>query len=138
MSYTIRRALVRFTVVLVIGWFVSGCSGAASEGGVGTSGEDGSPAVGVQSSAASVTVENRTQKPLVDVDVAIRAGSLRYAYALSVPRLAPGETRDLSIGDFKLPDGSRLYLNVRRPNEILVTAVDIDGEKFEGSVPWRQ
>ena len=138
MSDKVRRALVPITVVLVVGWFVSGCSGASSEGGAaGTSGEDGSSAVGVEISSGYVTVENRSQKPLVDTKIAIRSGSLRYAPKFQLPRLAPGEKRQVSLGDFQLPDGSKLYVNVRRPNEIFITAVDVDGKKYEQNLPWR-
>jgi len=138
MSTTIRRALVPITSVVVFGWLVAGCSGAASEGSaVGTSGE-GSPAIGVQISSGFVTVENNTGKPIVETTISIRMGSLQYPYVPGVPRLAPGEKRNLSIGDFRSRDGSQLYVNLRRPNEILVTATDVDGKTYEGSVPWRQ
>lgn len=137
MSNAIRRALFRLTVVLLFGWFVSGCSGAASEGGaVGTSGE-GSPLIGVGISSGFVTLENNTGKPIVETKISIRQGSLQYPYAPGVPRLAPGEKRNLSIGDFKSRDGSQLYVNLRRPNEIIVAATDVDGKTYEGSVPWR-
>lgn len=137
MRNTIRRALAHTTSILVFGFLAAGCSGAASEGGaVGTSGE-GSPLIGVQIASGFVTVENNTGKPIVDTKVSIRVGSLQYPYGLGVPRLAPGEKRNLSIGDFKSRDGSQLYLNLRRPNEILVTATDVDGKIYEGGVPWR-
>jgi hypothetical protein len=137
MSNAIRRALIPLTVVLLFGWFVSGCSGAASEGGaVGTSGE-GSPLIGVQTSSGFVTIENNTGKPIVDTKISIRMGTLQYPYMPGVPRLAPGEKRNLSIGDFRSRDGGQLYINLRRPNEVLVTATDVDGKTYEGRVPWQ-
>ncbi len=134
MSYGIRRSLVAITVVLVVGWLVSGCSGAPSDSGsaVGTSGQ----AIGVQITSGFITIENRTEHPLVDARIAIRAGSLFYTSQL--PRLAPGDKRDLSLGDFRAPDASPINVNLRRPNEIVVTASDVDGKKYEVKVPWKQ
>jgi hypothetical protein len=137
MSPTIRRALVPITCVLVFGWLVSACSSSASNGGaVGTSGQ-GSPLIGVQTSSGFVTLENNTGKPIVNATVSVRVGSQQYAYAPGIPRLSPGEKRNLSIGDFRARDGSRVYVNVRRPNEVLVAATDADGKTYEGSVPWK-
>ena len=130
MSYRIRRALVPIAVVLVVGWIVSGCSGASS------SGQAGSAAIGVQITSGFITVENRTERPLVGANITIRAGTLQYTAQL--PQLAPGDKRDLSLGNFRAPDASPINVNLRRPTEILVTASDVDGKKYELRMPWKQ
>ena len=54
-----------------------------------------------------------------------------------VSRLATGGKRVLSLGEFATPRGARVNLNVVRPREVVVTASDIDGKKYEASLPWK-
>lgn len=141
MAYTVRRALVLFPVVVVLGCIAPGCSGASSEGGgaVGTSGPVETAAIAVQitSPFLTVEVENRTGRPLVDMRVTLKAGVLMYVAA--VPRLETSEKRVLSPSEFRgSRDGAVFNPSVVRPREILVAASDLDGKMYEVTVPWKQ
>jgi hypothetical protein len=140
MAHTVRRALVLFAVVVVLGCIPPGCSGASSEGGaVGSSGQVETAAIAVQitSPFLTVEVENRTGRPLVDMRVTLKAGVLMYAAA--VPRLETSEKRVLSPSEFRgSRDGAVFNPSVVRPKEILIAASDLDGKKYEVTAPWKQ
>jgi hypothetical protein len=127
MSYLVRRALVFITVVLVPAWIAPGCSAPTS----------GEPAViGIQITPGFITVENRTGRPLVGMDVTIIVPPVQYI--ARVPRMEASDMRVLSLGDFKGRDAGTINPNARRPREVVVTASDPDGMKYEVTVPWTQ
>ena len=128
MSHPVRRALVPITVVLVLGWIVSGCSGKSSE--------DSGATIGVQILSGLITLENRAGHPLLDMNVAIKAGPL--VYTAMIRRMEAGDKRDLSLSDFVGRDAGRINLNLVRPQEVVVTASDLDGKKYEVTRPWKQ
>jgi hypothetical protein len=140
MAYTVRRALVFFSAVSVLSYLASGCSSASSEvGGVtGTSGQGGSAAIGVQltSPLLTVVVENRAGRPLVDVSVSIRAGTL--AYSTTVPRIEPNDKRALNPNEFRAQGGGMFNPSAVRAKEIVVAAKDLDGKTYEVTTPWKQ
>ena len=141
MAYTVRRALVLFPVVLVLDCIALGCSGSSSEGGgaVSTSGQIEPSAIAVQitSPFLTVEVENRAGRPLIDMRVSLKAGALMYA--ATVPRLETSEKRVLSPSEFRgTRDGAVFNPSVVRPREILIVASDLDGKKYEVTVPWKQ
>jgi len=127
MSYAVRRALVFIAVVLVPSWIVPGCSGATSEE---------SAVIGIQITPGFITVENRAGRPLVNMGVTIRVPPVQYI--ANVGRMEAGDMRVLSLGDFKSRDAGRVNPNLRRPREVVVTASDPDGKKYEATVPWKQ
>lgn len=130
MSFAVRRALVPSIVVLVFGCIVSGCSGSSSnDSGVAAE-------IGVQIGSGFITIENRAGQTLVDVKVALKAGTLRYDAV--VPQLAASDKRDLSLGDFRSSDGGRFNPNVVHPREVTVTASGVDGKKYDVTRPWKQ
>lgn len=127
MSYVVRRALVFIIVVLVPAWIVPGCSATTSE----------EPTViGIQITPGFITIENRTGRPLVGMDITIRVPPVQYI--ARVPRMEPSDMRVLSLGDFKSRDAGTINPNIRRPREVVVTASDPDGKKYEVTVPWKQ
>jgi len=141
MAYTVRRPLVVFPVVLVIGCIATGCSGALSEGGgaVSTTGqvEPADIAVQVTSPFLTVEVENRTGRPLVNMGVTLKAGSLMFAAA--VPRMETSAKRILMPNEFRGSRDSAVFNpNVVRPTEILISASDLDGKKYEVTAPWKR
>ena len=132
MSYPIRRAFVLTTVVLVLGCIVSACSG--------TSGQAESAAIGVKvvtSPFVTVEVENRAGRPLLEMDVTLKTGSLLYAFR--IPRLETNGKRAVLLSDFRgTRDGGVINPNLVRLTEVVVTARDLDGKKYEVSAPWKQ
>lgn len=138
MSSPVRRAVAPMTVVLVLLWIVSGCSRTASEeaGPVGTSGQ-ASSAIGVQITPPFITVENRAEHPLVDMSVTIMPVRRSAPYTVKIPRMETGDKRGLSLGDFKEPNGAPINLNLVSPKEVVVTASDFDGKKYEVRQPWK-
>ena len=141
MSYAIRRTLVPVTLVVVFAWIVSGCSGTSSQtvGAVGTSGQSGSAAIGLDMSPGgfTITVENRSGHPLVDMEVAINPVARLAPYTARIPRLETDGKRDFLLGEFR-EHGAPINLNLVRPKEVVVTASDLDGKKYEVRVPWKR
>jgi hypothetical protein len=140
MSYVVRRALVPTTFAFVFAWIVSGCSSTSSKtaGAMGTSGQTGSAAIGLDMTPGgfTITVENRAGHPLVDMKVAINPVSRSAPYTATVSRLETGSKRDFSLGEFT-EHGARINLNVVRPKEVVVTASDSDGKRYEATLPWK-
>jgi hypothetical protein len=138
MSHNWRRAL--FTLVaLAVGWLAMGCSDARTgqrEGATGTTGQVPA-AIAVETSSLFVTVENRANAPLLDVTVALKPAS-GTLFSTSISRLEGGEKRDLSLSDFRSPDGTTFNLRMMRPRQVLVTASDLVGKKYDMTVPWKQ
>jgi hypothetical protein len=139
MSLRRRRAL--FTVVsLSTAWLALGCSESLStqgeRGAVGTSAQAQAP-ITVQTSSLFVTIENRANQPLLNVKVALKppSGTL---FSTVISRLETNEKRDISISDFRSPDGTWFNLRLMRPRQVLVTANDLVDKKYEVTVPWQQ
>jgi hypothetical protein len=128
------RVLVPLVGALALGSILSACSGSSSDRAVGTSGQsDAFVSVDV-STPQLVTLENRTEQPLIDVNVGIKSGMLTYSG--SVSRLEAKEKRQLRHGEFTSRDGTGFSLRVARPTQILVTARDTAGKPFETTIPW--
>lgn len=139
MSYASRRALVPITLVFVFASIVSGCSRTSKDAGaVGTSGQLGAAAIGLDMSPGGflITVENKSGHPLTNMEVAINPAARSAPYVAQVARLETGSKRDFSLGEFR-EHGARMNLNVVRPKEIVVTANDLDGKKYEVRMPWK-
>ncbi len=139
MSYASRRALVPITLVFALALFVSACSPGSQEARAVGDSEIG---LDMTSGGFTITVENRAGHQLIQVEVAINVNPsapplLRGPYIAKVSRLATGGKRVLSLGEFATPRGARVNLNVVRPREVVVTASDIDGKKYEASLPWK-
>ena len=140
MTYALRKALAAIVGILVFGWTVSGCSGSARESGaVGTSGESGS-AITIETSSRFVTVENHAGAPLLDLRVTLNPVGSATTFTSSISRLEAGEKRNVSFGEFRGRDGtpfSTVFLFVR-PKNVVVSAVDQIGKRYEVTVPWQQ
>ena len=136
MAYTVRRALV--PVVVVLSCFAAGCSDALSGGAIATSGQSDSAPIVVQltSPLLTVVVENRAGRPLVDVGVTIKAGTL--AYTTSVPRMEPNDKRVINPNEFRAQGGGMFNPSVVRAKEIVVAARDLEGKTYEVTTPWKQ
>jgi len=142
MTRVVRRALVAIVGVLVFGVVASACSGgpvAGAPGSAGTSGRSEPAFVDVQvTPALAIIVQNRAAQPFLNVSIVIKPATGATLYTTSLSRLEPGEVRNLSLGNFRSPDGKSLstIFAFVRPKEITVTAVDRDGGKHEITVPW--
>ena len=131
-----RKALAAVLVVLVSGVVVSACSDSASEpGAVGTAGSAES-AIAIQSSMFFVTVENRADSALLNVQVAIRPAGV--AFETTVARVESGEKRNISLDQFRSADGTRFNLRQVRPKTVTVGAVDMLGKRYDVTAPWQQ
>ena len=140
MTVTWRRRRPLITVVaLVAGWLATACSGTTSgqreSGSVGSSGTS-SAAIAIQTTPSFVTIENRAGLPLVDVRIALKSVS-GMSFSTSISRLETGAKRDLSLGDLRSNDGTSYSPRLQRPKEILVTATDLVGKKYDLTVPWK-
>lgn len=138
MNDAFRRALVPITLAFVLASTVSACSGASKGAAVGTSGVD-SAAIGLDMTPGGflITVENKSGHPLTDMEIAIKPATGSAPYTARVQRLETGSKRDFSLGEFT-EHGARINLNIVRPKEIVVTASDFDGKKYEVSLPWKK
>ncbi len=136
MTCVSRRAVVPLAAVLV-GTILTGCS-AGSSGSAGAVGAGSAPAfVGVQTSNLFVTLENLAAQPLLDVRVTIQPYGTMPGFTQSITRLESSEKRDISLGAFRSNDGTPFNQRFARPREVLVTAVDLNGKKFETAVAWK-
>jgi hypothetical protein len=143
MSHASRRALVLAILAFAFASFVSACSsGSQGPNAVGTSGQaDSAIGLEIASGASSITVENRAAFELIRVDVAINVNrsappALRGPFIAKVSRMAAGEKRLFQLGEFAA-SGARINLNAVRPQEVVVTASDSDGKKYETRVAWK-
>lgn len=138
MTDAFRRSFPLITSVLVLGWAATGCvGGSASDGAVGTSGT--TPAsIAVQISAQSISVENRAAQPLLDLTVAIHPMGRGNPFTTTIPRMEPGERRNLSLGNFVAGEDTRFTPFTPLPKEVVVTAVDLAGQRHDVTVPWER
>lgn len=132
-----RRRLI-MVVGLVAACVAAGCSGTIGgkeSGLVGSSGT--SPAaIAITTTPLFITVENRAGLPLVDVKVVLQtAGGM--AFSTLTPRMESGAKRDISLGDLRSRDGTSYSRQLQRPKQVLVTATDVVGKKYELTVPWK-
>ena len=133
-----RRPLIT-AVALVAGCLAMACSDApkvqSETGAVGSAG-DSTTAIAVETSSLFVTVENRAGQPLLDIKVALKpaSGTLFTAF---LSRLEAGAKRDMSLADFRSNDQTTFSLRLQRPKQVIVTATDLVGKKYEVTVPWK-
>jgi hypothetical protein len=135
MTWVSRRVLVPLVATVALGSILSACSSGSATGAVGTSGQtDGFMAVDT-SSPPMITIENRTEQPLVDVNLSIKSGMMTFTDRVS--RLEAKEKRMINHGDFTSRDGTSFNLRVARPREVAVSAKSLDGKAFDVTVPWQ-
>jgi hypothetical protein len=132
MTWVCRRVLIPLVVVALSSAFTA-CSNSSANDAVGTSGQDAFVLVDT-SSGPFVTIENRTDHPLVDVSIGLKSGILTFSDSIS--RLEPKEKRQLRHADFTSRDGTSFSLRVAKPRTVLISARDLTGKTFETSKPW--
>jgi hypothetical protein len=133
-----RRPLVTL-VALAIGVLPTACSDALTRrgetGAIGSSGA--SPAaIGVEMSASYLTIENRAGLPLLNLTVIVKSTS-GVSFSKSIPRLEASAKRDLSLAEFRGNDGTTYSPQFHRAREVIVTATDLVGKKYDVTVPWK-
>jgi hypothetical protein len=137
MTWVSRRVLVPLAPLVgavALGSILAACSG-GSASAVGTSGQSDAFVAVDTSSPPTITVENRTAQPLVDVTLSIKSGMLTFTDR--VTRLEAHEKRPIRHGDFRSRDGTSFNLRVARPREIAVSARNLEGKTFDTTVPWQ-
>jgi hypothetical protein len=135
--FTALRSVVLGGIV-VSACLAAACSSASTSaaGAVGTSGET-APFMGVQLSSIVMVIENQAAQPLLDVRLAIKPVGGATEFTKLVSRMEAGEKRTISLGDFGGRDGTPFSLRVVRPKEVGITAVNLTGQKFAMTVPWK-
>ena len=134
MSHSFRRVFSVFSVLgaLALGVTLSGCSQGPG------SGQTGPAFVDLKIGSLYITVENRAQRPLLDIRVAIKPVGASTEFIKIISRMEGSEKRDLSLGEFSGRDGTTFSLRVVRPKEVEVTATDLVGAKYQMTTPWKQ
>jgi len=129
-----RRVLVPLVGAFVLGSILPACSGSSPDGAVGTAGQSDAFVTVDVSTPPFITLENRTDQPLIDVTVGIKSGMLTYSGGVS--RLEAKEKRQLRHGEFTSRDGTAFNLRIARPSTVSITARDIAGKQFDAAMPW--
>jgi hypothetical protein len=134
---TALRTIVLGGVVLASCLAAACSSGSTSAAGaVGTSGDSG-PFMNVELSSIVMVVENLAAQPLLDIRIAIKPVGGATEFTKLVSRMEGGEKRTISLGDFGGRDGTPFSLRVVRPKEVTITAVNLTGQKFAMTKPWK-
>lgn len=135
----IRRALYSLPFVVVAAVIASACSGSSAEdGAVGTGGSaDSALGVNILGGGAFITIENRADQVLLDVVVTANPLGGRTPYTTTIRRLEVRSKRELSLGDLREPQGAPINPNLVKLKELVVTATDHDGKKYEVRLPWK-
>ena len=125
-------------VALVAGCLATACSGTTSDQREPGASSGASPAaIAIETTSSYLTIENRAGLPLVDVRIAVKATN-GLSFATLITRLETGAKRDLPFGDLRSNDGTTFSPQWQRPREILVTATDLVGKKYDMTVPWKR
>jgi len=131
-----RRPLVTL-VGLAAGAVAMACSDAISRQSDAVAAAGTSPAaIAVVTSASFLTVENRAGLPLLDVEVNLKAAN-GLSFSRSIGRLETAAKRDLSVGELRSNDGTTFNARFHKPREVVVTATDLVGKKYDVTVPWK-
>jgi hypothetical protein len=137
MANTVPRVFVVVGVLLVAS-IASACAGAPGEAGaMGTSGTSNS-ALALRTTSQFVAVENRSNRPIYDVQVTIEPAGGVKPFTTVVSRLDGGETRNVPLDSFRGADGAGLNRMFVRPRTVRAIAADVDGQKHETAVAWAQ
>jgi len=123
----------------VVGCLAAACSVTNSaqreSGTVGSSGA--SPAaIAVVTTPSFLTIENRAGLPLVDIKIDLQSAS-GMSFSTSVSRLETGAKRDLPLSDLRASDGTSFSPRWQRPKQVVLTATDFVGKKYELTTPWK-
>jgi hypothetical protein len=133
-----RRPLVTL-VVLAAGAFAMACSDAitrqAETGAIGSSGT-APAAIGIVTTSSFITVENRAGLPLLDVAVTVKAAN-GLSFSKSISRLEASAKRDMSLGELRSNDGTTFSMRFHKPREVVITATDVVGKKYDVTTPWK-
>ena len=124
--------------IVVSACLAAACSSASSSvaGAVSTSGQ--TPAfMNVELSSIVMVIENKAAQPLLDIRLAIKPIGGATEFTKLVSRMEAGEKRTISLGDFGGRDGTPFSLRVVRPKEVSVNAVNLTGQKFAMTMPWK-
>lgn len=123
---------------MALGCITAGCSGGARESGAaGTSGEARSE-ISVRTTPSAVTIGNQLRVPLQNVEIAITAVGVQSAFSTTVPRIEPGEAREVPLDLFRTAEGATFNRMFVRPRDLVVKAHDQNGKRYETSVRWQQ
>jgi hypothetical protein len=133
-----RRPLVTL-VAFAIGALATACSDALTRqsetGAVGSTGT-AAAAIGINTTASYVTLENRAGLPLLDLNVTVKATN-GISFSKSISRLEASAKQDLSLTEFRGNDGTTFSPMFHKPKEVVVTATDLVGKKYDVTVPWK-
>lgn len=137
MAVTWRRRPLVLAFAVTIAGLAAACSYTAGResGAVGSSGAQPA-AIAVDRTAAYLTIENRAGLPLVDVSVVLAAAN-GLSFSTSIPRLESGAKHDLPFANLRGNDGTQFSPRWQRPTQIVVTATDLVGKKYDVKVPWK-
>lgn len=138
MVWPVRRAQAAISGALFVAAVLPGCASPARESGaVGTVGES-RPAIAIDTSARSVTVENRSGAPLVDVQVVLNPVGSVPPFTTVIPRLEPGAVRSVALGEFRNENGRALNPMFVRPKNVVASAADTFGKRYQTTAPWAE
>ena len=133
-----RRPLVT-AVAFAAAFLALACSDAitrqAETGAVGSSGATPA-AIAVVTTSSFLTVENRAGLPLVDMEVTVKAAN-GLSFSKSITRLETSAKRDLSLAELRANDGTTFNTRFHKPKDVVVTATDLIGKKYDVTAPWK-
>jgi len=139
MPVTPRRRLLSTLVLVAISAAATACSGTITgqgePGAVGSSGA-APAAIGVSTSASFLTVENRAGLPLLDAVITLKSTN-GLSFSKPIGRLETSAKRDISLGELRAADGTTFSARFHTPREVVVTATDLVGKKYDVAVPWK-
>jgi hypothetical protein len=104
-------------------------------GAVGSSGT-APAAIAVATTSSFLTIENRAGLPLLDLAVVVKAAN-GLSFSKSISRLETSAKRDLSLSELRANDGTTFNMRFHKPKEVVVTATDLVGKKYDVTTPWK-
>jgi hypothetical protein len=139
MPVTLRRRPLVTLVALTIGFLAVGCSDAITrQGETGAVGSTGTApaAIAVSFQSSFITIENHAGLPLLDVVVTVKATN-GLSFSKPIGRLEDIARRDMSLSEMRSGDGTTFNTMFHKPREVVVTATDLVGKKYDVTVPWK-
>ena len=132
MSNPLRVRVSTFPVTLTL---LAVCAAAACSGGDPGAGGSVDAPFAIEISQTYITVENRTEGPLVGGQVEIIPVGILPPFTATLPRLEAGGETTILLNTFR-GSGGPYNRNIARGRSVRVTATDQFGEVYEHDVPF--
>jgi hypothetical protein len=128
-----RSRRIRSALPIAVALALGGCSNPAIEKAAGQGAGAG---IVVRTASDSLTIENHTTRPLLNIRVTVTAAGSDTPFVHVVPTIDADQAADVRLSDLTSESGTILDAGMNAPQSATVIARDTLGNTYGGRARW--